>query len=209
MNYQKLESELAQVLLGQRDNNFREIFEKIHCMSRPRVYAIINACVNAMEPGELYVEVGTYQGGSLIAALQGNSARAIAVDSFGEFSKTNSLLITHNNLRAFAVDERVSFHNMNFEDFFAGCLPTLKIQIYNYDGQHDYAGQLAGLEAGWKFLQSGSLVIVDDYCYPEVASAVHDFVHNHPAQIKFQFVMLPEKGLDVIWWNGVVVLRVI
>lgn len=209
MNHKKLAVEIERALSGQRDNDFDELFEKVHCMSRPRVYGIINACVSAMDEGELYVEVGTYQGGSLIAALQGNQARAIGVDSFAEFKDSNQLEITMANLEMFQVRERVKFHKTDFREFFENAPANLKIQVYNYDGEHNYERQLEGLEAGWNFLTSGSLVIVDDYHYPEVASAVHDFVHNHPGQIKFQFVVLPEKGLDDVWWNGVVVMRVI
>lgn len=209
MNYKQLANDIEEVMKGEMDDSFEALFHKVHCMSTPRVYGIINACVSAMDVGEVYLEVGTYQGGSLIAALHGNTARAIGVDSFGEFSETNNLGLTLENLATFNVRDRVIFHEMGFEQFFAGCSPDLKVQVYNYDGQHDYEGQLAGLEAGWKYLQSGSLVIVDDYRYPEVASAVHDFVHNHPGQIKFQFVVLPETELDAKWWNGVVVLRVV
>lgn len=207
MNYQKLESGLAQVLLGQRDNEFREIFEKIHCMSRPRVYAIINACVSAMEPGELYVEVGTYQGGSLCSALLGNESMAIGVDSFSEFKNTNNYEITRSNLDYF-VGQRAELINSNFDRFFAAH-PDLKIQVYYYDGAHDYETQLAGMEAGWNFLGSGSLILVDDYTYPEVNKAVNTFVANHMTQVKFKFVYLPNRGPDDIWWNGVVVLQVV
>lgn len=207
MNYQLLKTRLEEVLAGDHDARFADVLSSLHCMSRPRVYAVLNACVSAMDPGELYVEVGTYQGGSLISALRDNDARAIGVDSFGEFQATNNQDITLRNLETFGVLPRVTLYNMGFQEYFAHCPADLKIQVYYYDGAHDYETQLAGMEAGWKFLQKGSIILVDDYTYPEVSRAINQFVANHVGEIKFQFVMLPTENTDETWWNGCVVMR--
>lgn len=207
MDYKLLQTKLNEVLSGSHDSRFADVLSSIHCMSRARVYAVLNACVSAMDPGEIYVEVGTYQGGSLISALRDNDARAIGVDSFGEFKATNSLELTTKNLQTFGVLDRVTLHNMGFKEFFAQCSSDLNIQVYYYDGAHDYETQLAGMEAGWKFLQKGSIILVDDYTYPEVSRAVNQFIANHVGEIKFQFVMLPTENTDEIWWNGCVVMR--
>lgn len=207
MNLQDLKNGLESVLAGQHDQRFDDVLSSLHCMSRPRVYAVLNACVSAMDPGELYVEVGTYQGGSLISALRDNDAHAIGVDSFGEFTATNNLELTTKNLQTFGVLDRVTLHNMGFKEFFAQCPADLKIQVYYYDGAHDYETQLAGMEAGWKYLQKGSIILVDDYTYPEVSRAINQFVANHVGEIKFQFVMLPTENTDETWWNGCVVMR--
>jgi len=207
MNDQKLQELLEETLAGKRDHLFEPVLAGMHCMSRPRVYAVLNACVSAMEPGELYVEVGTYQGGSLVSALLGNDAQAIGVDSFGEFTQTNDIGLTTQNLYGFDVLNRVALLNMTFKDFFA-MYPPSKIQVYYYDGAHDYETQLAGMEAAWSFLQNGSIVLVDDYIYPEVSRAVNQFVANHIGQVKFLFVMLPMQNTDKTWWNGCVVMRI-
>jgi len=210
MNHQDLQNRLESVLAGGHDQRFDDVLSSLHCMSRPRVYAVLNACVSAMDPGELYVEVGTYQGGSLISALRDNDARAIGVDSFGEFKETNNQEITRRNLATFfSVSPRVVLYNMGFKEFFAQCSANLKIQVYYYDGAHDYETQLAGMEAAWKFLLPGSIVLVDDLTYPEVTRAVNQFISNHVGNLKIKFVMLPEQNTDEIWWNGVCVLQVI
>ena len=209
MNYKKLKESLEEVLAGKRDELFREVIAKMHCMARARVYAVLNAVVGAMEPGELYVEVGTYQGGSLISALLGNQANAIGVDNFGEFQTTNNLQQTISNLQKFGVADRVEFKDMGFDRFFAQVPEDFSMQVYYYDGAHDYDTQLAGMEAGWKYLRSGSIILVDDYFYPEVSRAINQFVSNHIGNIKFQFVMLSPDGLDETWWNGVVVMTVV
>lgn len=209
MNFEKLRTLLEQVLAGKHDDGYIDIIETIHCMSRPRVYAVLNALVSSMEPGEIYLEVGTYQGGSLISAVRGNEAQAIGVDSFSEFSATNSFEQTQANLEKFKVAERVTLKNMGFKEFFAHVDPAFRAQVYYYDGAHDYETQLAGLEAAWPFLKSGSLIVVDDYSYPEVVKSINQFVANHIDQIKFQFVMAALHDLDEIYWNGIVVMRVL
>ena len=209
MNYPKLKQQLEEVLAGARDWMFEGVMANLHCMSRPRVYAVINAIVSSMDMGELYVEIGCYQGGSLISALLGNDARAIGVDNFAEFQTTNNFEQTAENLKVFGVAERVNLKNMSYQDFFAQVPADFQIQTYYYDGAHDYPSQLAGMEAGWPFLHSGSIILIDDYFYPEVSRAVNQFVANHINAIKFQFVFLPTEGLDETYWNGVVVMRVI
>lgn len=209
MDYKKLSEAIGEVLAGKRDEQFAQVVSVLHCMSRPRVYAVLNAVVSAMEPDELYVEVGTYQGGSLISALLGNEARAVGVDSFGEFKETNSYDKTLGNLQKFGVDNRVNLLNMSFQQYFAQVAPELQIAVYYYDGAHGYEEQLAGMEAAWNYLRPGSIILVDDYTYPEVSRAVNQFVANHIYNIKFEFVFLPENNVDTTWWNGVVVMRVV
>lgn len=209
MDYRKLRTLLNETLSGKRDEPFKKVITSLHCMSRARLYATINAIVSSMDPGEFYYEVGMYQGGSLISALTNNSAQAIGVDNFGEFKETNNLALTQSHLEQFGVGDRAKLYNMDFRDYFRALDPATKIQVYYYDGAHDEETQLAGMEAAWPFLHSGSLVIVDDYTYPEVSRAVNRFVANHIGEVKFQLVFAAMESLDEHWWNGCVVLRVV
>ena len=138
MNYKKLKTNLDEVLTCANEVRFDAILKNIHCMSRPKVYAVLNAVVSCMDAGELYVEVGTYQGGSLISALLGNQSRAIGVNSFSEFQTTNNFDQTQDNLLVFGVADRVELKNMSFEQFFAEAPKDMRIQVYYYDGAHDY-----------------------------------------------------------------------
>lgn len=208
MDHRKLKENIERAFFGENDSWFDEVFKIIHCMSRPRVYAILNAIVASMDPEELYLEVGTFQGGSLIAALMKNNASAIGVDSFGEFQETNSLERTVNNLVEFGVAPRVKMMNMGYKEFFAQVDPQINIGVYYYDGAHDYETQLAGMDAAWPFLKPGAIVIVDDLTYIEVTRAVNQFISNHIENLKIKFVILPDQNTDNIWWNGVCVLQV-
>src|SRR5688500_8263102 len=206
MDYQKLNILLNEVMAGKHDHRFEEVVNSIQCMTRPRVYAVLNACVSCMAPGEMYLEVGTYQGGSAVSALLGNEARAVVVDSFEEFTQTNNFDITQGNLRRFGVGDRAILYDMDFNSFFRAKTPDFKIQVYYYDGSHGFEVQLAGMEAAWKYLANDALILIDDYTYPEVVRAVNQFITNHPGQVKIQFVVNVPDNNDPIWWNGCVVL---
>lgn len=207
MNNKLLITNLYEVLAGAHDARFADVLSQIHCMSRARVYAVLNAVVSSMEPGELYVEVGTYQGGSLISALLGNTAHAIGVDSFEEFTATNNYSITQTNLESFGVADRAELINMGFADFFNHLPRETKIQVYYYDGAHGYEVQIAGMEAAWNFLAKDAIIMVDDYTYPEVMRAVNKFISNHQNEIKPLLIIDPIESTDPTWWNGCVILR--
>lgn len=209
MDYLKLRTQLDEVLRGEHDHLFTDLVTKIHCMSRPRVYAVLNALVSCMEPGEVYLEVGTFQGGSMIAALTGNEAVAVGVDNFAEFRETNNYEQTKQNLDTFGVGNRVTLRNMSYKDFFAQVRDDFKAAVYFYDGQHDYEGQLAGMEAGWPHLKSGSLLVVDDFIYPPVNLAINQFIANHAGRVQVFFALDSINATDAVWWNGVFVLRVL
>lgn len=208
MDYHKLKSLLASAINGDNDNSFKDVVSELHCMSTVRIYAILNAIVSSMNDGENYVEVGTYQGGSLISALLGNNKQAIGVDSFGEFTATNSLQITQANLEKFGVAGRATMHDKGFKEFFAGLPATFPIHVYYYDGAHDEKTQYEGMEAAWPHLRHGSIIIVDDFTYPEVQRAVNRFIANHISTVKHLFMFDPIYNTDPVWWNGCVVLRV-
>jgi cephalosporin hydroxylase len=209
MDYTKLRKLLDEAMRGERDNRFDSVVKTIHCMSRPRLYALLNAIVSSMDPGELYVEVGTYQGGSLVSAMLDNESCAVGVDDFHEFNTTNSFDRTQGNLEKFGVSSRVTLYNMNYNDYFAGLPVDTKIAVYYYDGEHNFEGQLAGMEAGWPFLHPGSVVIVDDFLYPEVNRAINQFVANYKDNVKILFAVDSMKDVDETWWNGFIAFRVI
>lgn len=208
MNFTKLTTVLTDAVAGVYDADFLPVISNLHCMSTPRVYAILNAIVSCMDPEEFYLEVGTYQGGSLISALLGNTARAIGVDSFEEFTQTNNFDLTRSNLDRFGIGDRATLVNANFRSFFASfAMKHDRIGVYYYDGAHGYEVQLAGMEAAWQFLSPGALIVVDDFSYPEVQLAVNQFIANHINDIKPLFVFDPIHSTDETWWNGCVVLR--
>src|SRR6476469_5616570 len=64
------------------DLRFAEILDAVQGLARANNLALLNAAVNCLDPDESYVEVGTYHGTSLIAAMLDNDARFVAIDNW-------------------------------------------------------------------------------------------------------------------------------
>jgi len=166
--------------------------------------------VSCIDVGEIYLEVGTYQGGSLISALLGNFVPAVAVDNFSEFTGTNSEALLREHLARFDMTDRVEFHNMDVIDFFTNRFPvTEKIGVYYYDGAHNYNDQYAGMAAGLEFLHPGAALVVDDLFYPEVRNAITDLLHDNKGFLKPVLIIEAPDDADQEWWNGIAVLQAI
>src|SRR3981189_513062 len=68
---------------------FAEILEAVPGLAQPNNLALLNVAARCRDEGESYVEVGTYRGTSLIAAMLGNDGDFVALDnwSLGEGSR--------------------------------------------------------------------------------------------------------------------------
>ena len=65
-----------------RDVRFAEILEAVPGLARANNLALLNVAARCLEPGECYVEVGTYHGSSLIAAMFESDADFVALDNW-------------------------------------------------------------------------------------------------------------------------------
>ena len=62
------------------DRCFRAVLEAVPGLAAENNLALLNLAVSLLEPGESYVEVGTWKGRSLIAAALGNDADLVGID---------------------------------------------------------------------------------------------------------------------------------
>src|SRR6476469_9009535 len=65
-----------------RDVGCAEIFDGVPGRARANNLVLLNAAASCLQPDESYVEVGTYHGTSLIAALFDNDAEFVAIDNW-------------------------------------------------------------------------------------------------------------------------------
>ena len=72
-----------------RSLRFAEVLEAVPGLAQPNNLALLNVAARCLDDGESYVEVGTYRGTSLIAAMIGNDGDFFALDnwSMGEGSR--------------------------------------------------------------------------------------------------------------------------
>ena len=64
------------------DPRFADVLEAVPGLAAVNNLALLNVAASLLEPAESYVEVGTFRGTSLIAAMLGNDADFVAIDDF-------------------------------------------------------------------------------------------------------------------------------
>ncbi len=189
---------------------FQTVLQHIQGMTTANVLQLLNFAVGCMEPGEVYCEVGCFQGSTLTGALLNHPDRmAYAVDNFSEFDVTgeNQARLMQ-NLSHFGLHDQVFFCNQDFEAFFADLRSietSDRIGVYFYDGAHDYRSQLMGLLLAKPFLADRALIVVDDSNWAPVQQANWDFIAAHPQCRMLLDLPTPING-DPTFWNGLQVL---
>ncbi len=194
---------------------FQAILQHIQGMTTANVLQLLNFAVACMEPGEVYCEVGCFQGSTLTGALLNHPDHmAYAIDNFSEFDfdHENQTKLMQ-NLAAFGLDEQVFFCDQDFEAFFADLRSldtTDRIGVYLYDGAHDYRSQLMGLLLAKPFLADRALIIVDDSNWDAVQQANWDFIAAHPQCQLLLDLSTPAKSYEQMsscsFWNGLQIL---
>jgi len=99
-----------------RGRRFDDVIESIPNLAQENVLALLNLTASLVDPGESYVEVGTYYGASLIGAMRGNLGGFVAIDSFsfgatevaGRKLPAASREGLETNLRRFGADRSVA-----------------------------------------------------------------------------------------------------
>jgi protein O-GlcNAc transferase len=186
------------------DARFAEVLEAVPGLAKPNNLALLNLAARLRGPDESYVEIGTFRGTSLIAALLDNDGDFVAIDSFQMEGGSREHL--EENLARFGLDGRATvIEGDAFELLRGGALDGRKAGVYYYDAFHEYEAQLEGLRLAEPHLADEALLIVDDSDWERVARATHDYVAEQPrARLLFDL-----KGKDhgfPDWWEGVHVL---
>ena len=116
-----------------------------------------------------YLEVGSWAGSTLVAALQGNESRvqAIAIDNWSQFDGPKELFMKHvqeftSPARKFDHIDKDSFQ-VTFDD-----LGRRLADVYLYDGGHEREDHRRGIAHYADFLADASIVIVDDWNWEKV-----------------------------------------
>lgn len=206
----KLYENWGQNSVHPKSNQFHQVFEQIQGMNTANLMQLLNFAMDCMEPGEVYCEVGCFQGATLIGALLNHPEQmAYAVNNFSEFDpsgKTSQKLT--DNLAKFALEEQFIFCDQDFEDFFLNLQDISiedKIGVYLYNGAHDYMSQLLGLLLVRPFLAEQALIIVDDSRGSAAQQANCDFIAINPHCQLLLDVPTSRNG-NYTFWHGIQVL---
>lgn len=168
---------------------------------------------------ECYLEVGVFQGMSLISVAGVRSdLLCVGVDNFSQFDpdgKNKELVLERMALNNI---ENIRLVEKDFEDALQGLdehISGKMIGLFFVDGPHDYRSQLMCLEMVKPYLSANALIVVDDSNYSHVRQANADFLRINPEfKLVFQAYTFghPMNHGNVMdefrmgWWNGINVI---
>jgi predicted O-methyltransferase YrrM len=180
-----------------RDRRLAPLLERIGGLARENNLALLNLAASLLGPGESYVEVGSYKGLSLAAALDGNEGDFVGIDSFEMGEGSRERLDANLGGAGYTILEGDAFE----------ILPALdrRVGAYYYDAAHDYDSQVRGLELVEPHLVPGALMIVDDADWEQVDRAVADYLARQPVARRLVTIGGKDRG-QPWWWEGMQVL---
>lgn len=183
-------------------------------MSSPRVCALLNALVASMDPGEHYLEIGSWQGRTLLSAAMHNRGRlCVACDKFRVFGRYTGFgyrvrRALQQNLQRYASDRAViQFFDMPSRRFFRQRPFDGTVGVYFYDGDHSYRGTRASIAAGARWLSDRAVVLVDDWNVPRIRGGTHDGFADAGVRVLWHRA-LEGDHTERTWWNGLGVFYV-
>jgi Methyltransferase domain len=196
-----------------RSRRFDDVVDGTPNLATENVLALLNLAAGLLDPGESYVEVGSFYGASLIGAMRGNTGDFVAIDRFsfdvpevrGRPLPPASRTGLEESLARFGAASATILEGDAFEVIEGGGLGERHVGVYYWDGPHDPEGQLRGMRAIEPWLAPEALIVVDDYDWDTVAAATRDYLAAEPrAEL---LVEIPgEAGDQEWWWDGVAVI---
>jgi predicted O-methyltransferase YrrM len=167
----ELETQLEDV------SRFEEVLEAVPGLAKPNNLALLNVAARCLDDEESYVEVGTFRGTSLVAAMLDNDGDFVALDnwSMGEGSREQ----LDANLERYGLHATM-LEGDAFETLRSNALDGRVVGAYYYDNGHAYDQQLDGLRLIERHLASPALMIVDDTDWERVERAVDDYLEQQP-----------------------------
>jgi protein O-GlcNAc transferase len=187
------------------DRSLVHILAEIPGMATENKLRLLNCAVALLDDGEVYVEVGSYKGASLVGAATNNPrVRIFACDNFSQFDGAADALRRTLDVH---VPGQVIFHDMDFRDFLrAAPWAPARIGAYFYDGGHSFADQYDGVALAIPHLADDAIVIIDD-TNKRAARSANNLVARALPGFELILDLRTPRNHSPTWWNGVQVFR--
>lgn len=175
----------------------REYIDKLTGLSSPKIWHLLN---NLCAQADGYLEIGTYMGSSLMAALYDNNVTATAVDNFCMKPKTRDHF----------------FHNvkgLNFTFIEQDCFTIDPVNIpatdlYFYDGGHTYEDQYRAVVHFLPAMTREFVYVCDDWNNQHVREGTFAAIKD----TKLEILEFHERKNTTLkdkeeWWCGISVFK--
>jgi hypothetical protein len=173
-------------------------------MSTFAIGAIINRVVTEMAGDNAFVNVGVWQGFTLLSGMVGNPhKRCVGVDNFSEFGGPREVF-----LRRFAEHrtDRHAFYDMDYVRYF-NAVHQGPIGFYIYDGDHSYDHQYKGLQTAESYFSRDCIVLVDDTNAEEPRAGTFDFLAKSKLRYRMLFDARTAENGHPTFWNGIMLFQ--
>ncbi len=172
-------------------------------MSGAKTRHLYNNLVNF--EGARYLEIGSWKGSSLGAAMYKNKANVVCVDNFSEFLDENPRQHLFQVIRQYKGDCSVNFIEEDCFEIDVSSLP--KFNIYLYDGEHSSESHKKSLVHFYDCLDDTFIFIVDDWNWDDIKLGTIQAITQLNLEIlhKIEIFTEVESGDKEGYWNGVMV----
>jgi hypothetical protein len=172
-------------------------------MSSPKIRHFLNNLCGI--PDRRYLEVGCFQGSTLVSSLYSNQATvetAVAIDDFSEFGGPEAEL--RKNIADFLAPMGDRLTLVNAECF--GYAPNLKGRRFNtylYDGGHTEQQQYDAFVCFDAALDDTFVAMVDDWSWPEASGGTRRAFKDLKYRVVTDWELPTYRDADTEnWWNG-------
>jgi len=150
-----------------------------------------------------YLEIGCWQGSTLISALYNNDRKAVGIDDWSEFGNQRETFYAH--VERFIPTANLSIHETNCFSIDKEKILE-KINVYFYDGHHSEESQEAAFTYFDDVLDDLFIAIVDDWNWERVRNGTFSAFKKLNYSILFEKELFSRwNGDRESWWNGLYV----
>jgi hypothetical protein len=149
-----------------------------------------------------YLEIGTFMGSTVCAAMYENDATVVCVDNWSEFQGQLDVFLT--NFNKFKGRNNAKFIE---KDCFTLDLSTLpKFNIYMYDGNHSDWSHYQALKYFLPCLDDSFIFVVDDWNWKGVRESTYKAINDLKITVNYEkTIIIPDESYPDKsgWWNGI------
>ncbi len=173
-------------------------------MSTLAIGMMINKIVSTLGVDECFVNVGVWQGFTLLAGMAGNADKTcIGVDRFLQDKSPQPRF-----MKRFLAHQspRHHFYEMDCETYFQ-TVHRGEIGFYLYDGDHDYDRQMENLRMAEPFFADRCVIMIDDINYDQTRQSAVDFIRQSRYDYDIIVSERTHSNKHLTFWNGVMLLQ--
>lgn len=175
-----------------------DYIKKLNGLASPKVWHLLN---NLCAQSDSYLEIGTYMGSSLLAALyQNEHVNATAVDNF--------CMKPHLRNHFFQNVKKLKYNFIEQDCFTINPRKIGTYQLYFYDGEHSYDSQYKAITHFLPAMDSEFVYVCDDWNNSPVRDGTFAAIKDTGLQIvefhERRFSTMKDK---TEWWCGIVVFK--